>query len=137
MQDGDLGTWESKRILLVLEDTCCHITWKNRLIRDREPLDPDHWEWALVTIKTIMRYAYNSVPVEVITFESEVIAGLAAVWFTRYDVDVASVQYYDFKAFTRSLTWRRNTIQEIIDTEPDRLDGYGQYGRQIMFNGEF
>ena len=137
MQDGDLGTWEAKRILLVLEDTCCHITWKTKLLRGSVPMDADDWDWGLTTVKTIQRYAFNSVPVEVITFESQVVADLAAQWFQRYDVEVASVEYYELKHFQRSLTWRRNGIQRVIDTDPERLLHYGQLGHQILFNGEF
>ena len=140
MENGDLGTWESKRILLVLEDTCCYIKYRYRhrhRPRSMAPMDPDDWDWALITIKTIQRYAYNSVPVEIVTFVSQEVADLAAQWLQRYDVEVANVTYYDFKIFARSLTWRRNSIQEIIDTDPERLVRYGQYGRQILFGQEF
>jgi hypothetical protein len=139
MEDGDLATWEGKRILLVLENTCCQIVYHHRIRRHKQPtpMDADDWDWSLITVKTIQRYAYNSVPVEIITFVSQEVADLAAEWFQRYDVEVANVTYYDFKTFCRSLTWRRNNIQEVIDTQPDRLEHYGQFGRQILFGAGF
>ena len=141
MEDGDLGTWDQPRILLVLEDTLAKVTGtmkRNGLSRKVwTPNDADEWEWGLITVKTIQRYSYNSVPVEVITYLSIEVAELAAQWFQRYDVEVASVEYYELKHFQRSLTWRRNGIQRVIDTNPERLLHYGQLGHQILFNGEF
>lgn len=142
MQDGDLGTWDKPRIMLVLEDTCCHIT--GHPVRPTTfsrkvwaPDDPEDWEWGLTTIKTIQRYAYNNVPVEVITFVSQEVADLAAAWFAKYDIEVASVQYYDRAHFSRSLTWRHGSVQRIIDTDPERLLHYGQRGHQTLWNSEF
>jgi hypothetical protein len=142
MEDGDLGTWTQPRIMLVLDDTLAHVTGRmersSRTIRKVwVPNDPDEWEWGLITVKTIQRYAYNSVPVDVITFISTEVADLAAVWFQKYDVEVAGTEYHDLAHFQRSLTWRRNGIQRVIDTDPERLLHYGQLGHQILFNGEF
>lgn len=140
MQDGDLGTWDQPRIMLVLEDTLAHVTgrYERRGIRKQwVPNDPHSWEWGIITVKTIQRYSYNSVPIEVITFVSQEVADLAAVWFDSYDVEVASVQYYDLTHFQRSLAWRRNGIQRVIDTDPERLLHYGQLGHQVLFNSEF
>jgi hypothetical protein len=139
VQDGDLGVWEQRRILLVLEDTLAHVTGHNegRIRRTWAPNPADEWVWGLTTVKTIMRYAFNSVPVEVVTFISTDVAALAADWFLRYDIDVSEVTYLDFGHFTKSLLWRRNNIQEIIDTNQERLLRYGQLGRAILFDGEF
>jgi hypothetical protein len=138
VQDGDLGTWDKPRIILILEDVCARPLWRKEGIRRKEVLaDPDEWEWAITTIKAIMRWSWNSVPVEVVTFAGREVADEAANWFNRYDVEVASVEAFDFKRFCRSLTWRRNNIQEIIDTDPERLLRYGQLGRQILWDGEF
>jgi hypothetical protein len=140
MQGGDLGTWDQPRILLVLEDCLARpkFNQERKLVRRENVLaDPDEWEWAITTVKAIMRYAYNSVPVEVITFIGQDVADLAAQWLNRYDVEVASVEYYNFGRFCRSLSWRRNGIQEVIDTNPERLLRYGQLGRAILWDTEF
>lgn len=142
MENGDLGTWVKPRILLVLEDTCCHISGHairpSRLSRKTwTPDGPEEWEWAIKTIKTIQRYAFNNVPVEVITFISQEVADLAAYWFNKYDIEVASVEFFQRDHFNRSLTWRRNNIQRVIDTDPERLARYGQLGHQVLFDSEF
>lgn len=140
MQDGDLATWEQPRILVVLEDTLAHVTgeMKRKGIRKSwSPNDPESWDWGLVTLKTIQRYAFNSVPVEVITFVSEEVAGLAARWLNYYDVEVADVQCYELGHFQRSLAWRRNGVQRVVDADPERILRYGQLGYQITWNGEF
>jgi hypothetical protein len=140
VQDGDLGTWDKPRILLVLEGCLCRVVFdrKRQGIRMVDiPADPDAWEWGITTVKTIMRYSWNSVPVEVITFLSQDVADLAAVWFNRYDVEVSETAYYHYDRFCRSLMWRRNNIQEIIDADQERVLRYGQLGRVILFDGEF
>jgi hypothetical protein len=140
MQDGDLGTWDKPRILLVLEDCLTRPVFRSQrhgLKHVTVLMDADDWDWAITTVKTIMRYSYNSVPCEVITFLSQEAADEAAGWFGRYDIEVASVEYYSYAHFTRSLTWRRNGIQEIIDTNPERVHNYGQLGRLILWDSEF
>jgi hypothetical protein len=140
VQGGDLGTWDQPRILLVLEDTLAKVTGSMERKGVRKvwvPNDPDSWEWGFTSLKTIQRYSYNSVPVEVITYISAEVAELAAVWFNKYDVEVASVEYVDLKAFQRSLIWRHNSVQRVIDSNPERLLHYGQRGHQIMFDSEF
>jgi hypothetical protein len=140
MQDGDLGTWLTPRLVLVLEDCLARVTGavkRHGIRKSWEPNDADEWEWGLTTVKTIQRYAWNSVPVDVITFISPEVRDLAAEWFSKYAIDVSTVQYYDLRSFQRSLTWRRNGIQRVIDTDPERLLHYGQLGYQTMFDREF
>lgn len=140
MQDGDLGTWEQPRILLVLDDCLAVVKYEKErkgLRRKDVPQDPDSWTWAITTVKTIMRYAYNSVPIEVITFTSQDVADLAAAWFDRYGIEVSETRYYRFDHFTRSLMWQRGNVQEIIDTDQERVLSFGQLGRVILFDGEF
>jgi hypothetical protein len=77
MQDGDLATWEKPRIMLVLEDTLAHVTGamrRNGLRKIWTPNDPEEWDWGITTVKTIQRYAYNSVPIEVVTYISTEVA---------------------------------------------------------------
>jgi hypothetical protein len=142
MEDGDLGTWEKPRIMLVLEDTLAHVTGRMAhsgfLFRKGWVADePDVWEWGTTTVKTIQRYAYNSVPVEVVTFLTPEVADFAAIWFDKYGIDVAGTGHYELEHFQRALTWRRNGIQRIIDTDPERLLHYGQLGYQTTWNSEF
>jgi len=140
MQDGDLATWASPHIVLVLEDTLAHVTGGMKRVGIRRiwvPNDPDDWDWGLLTVKTIQRYAFNTVAIDVATFISQEVADLAAVWFQRYDVDVAGVEHYDLGHFQRSLVWRRNAIQRVIDTDPERLLHYGALGYQTTFGREF
>lgn len=140
MEDGDLATWEQPRILLVLEDTLAHVTGsmqRHGIRKHWTPNDPEDWQWGLVMLKTIQRYAFNSVPVEVITFISGEVRDHAADWLMKYSVDVVSVEYFNLEAFQRSLVWRRNGIQRVIDTDRERLQHYGQLGHQVLFNGEF
>jgi hypothetical protein len=140
VQGGDLGTWDKPRILLVLEGCLAQVTFEKErqgLRRVDVPTDPETWVWGLTTLKTIMRYAYNSVPVEVITFISPDVCELAAEWLNRYDIEVSDTAYFRFDHFTRSLLWRRNNIQEIIDTDQERVLHYGQLGRLIRFDSEF
>jgi hypothetical protein len=135
MEGGDLGAWEGQALVVVLEGVLCTPSWEGRL--RRHLIDSEQWGWQIVGVRTIQRYAFNSVPVEVVTFLSPEVADHAAAWFNRYDVEVASVEPVEFNAFARSLAWRIGRVMKVVDSVPDRLARYGQLGFQAQLGGEF
>ena len=135
MQNGDLGTWEQASLIVVLEGVLCSPSWKGRL-RSRL-VDPEQWGWSVTSLRSIGRYTYGNVPVEVVTFLGEEVADHAAAWLARYDIPVAGVEAMDFVAFARSLAWRHNTVQGVVDSDVERLARFGQKGFQTVQGGEF
>jgi hypothetical protein len=136
MEDGDLGTWEASSITVVLEGVLCRPRVEGRLLR-RHLSDNDQWEWQMTAISCVQRYAQQSTPIDVITFQGEEVAAAAAEWFQRYDVDVQSTEAVEIDPYCRSLAWRHNKIQAVVDSDPDRLARFGWRGYATVFGGTF
>ena len=135
MQNGDLGTWEQAHMVVVLEGVLCSPSRKG-LVRPRLT-NPEDWGWSVVGLRSLQRYSFASVPIDVITFLGQEVADHAAAFLSRYDLVVSSVEAVEVDAFTRSLAWRHNDVQRVIDTDTNRLDRYGQKGYQVQTGGEF
>lgn len=88
-------------------------------------------------VQCVQRYAFQSTPVDVITFLGQEVADGAADWFERYDVDAQSTEAVDIDPFVRSLAWRHNKISAIVDSDPDRLARFGFRAYRTDFGGVF
>jgi hypothetical protein len=135
MERGDLGTWEASSITVVLEGVLCRPQVEGRL--RRRLINSDQWEWGMTAIACVQRYAHQSTPVDVVTFQGEEVAAAAAEWFQRYDVDVQSTEAVDIDPYVRSLAWRHNKISAIVDSDPDRLARFGFRGYRTVWGGAF
>ena len=135
MEGGDLGTWEASSITVVLEGVLCVPRVEGRLRRHLS--DSDQWEWRMTSIQCVQRYAQQSTPIDVITFQGEEVAAAAAEWFQRYDVDVQSTEAVDIDPYVRSLAWRHAKISAIVDSDPDRLARFGFRGYRTTLGGAF
>ena len=135
MQGGDLATWDQPHTIVVLEGVLCSPSWKGR-VRSRLT-DPETWGWSLVALRSLQRYTLGNVPIDVITFTDQEVADYAAAWLSKYDIVVSSVEHVEIDPFCRSVAWRLNQVQSIVDSDPDRLARYGQKGYQTVHGGEF
>jgi len=72
----------------------------------------------------------------VVTFISQEVADLAADWFDKYHVEVSTTTYVDFGMFCQSLQWTTE-IDRVIDSDPHRLQKYGQRGYATTNGGTF
>ncbi len=135
MERGDLGTWEASSISVVLEGVLCRPQVEGRL--RRRLTNSDQWEWSMSAIQCVQRYAYQSTPINVVTFLDPEVADAAADWFERYDVDVSSTEAVDIERFVTSLAWRHNKISAIVDSDPDRLARFGFRGYRTVWGGAF
>lgn len=135
MQNGDIATWETRSIAVVLEGVFCKPA-RSGLRKRLVPVE--QWQWQMLPLKCVATYAYNNVPIDVITFLDEEVSDAAAQWFERYDVEVAAVEYHDYQLFCASLRWRRRgRIDRIVDSDPERLVSYGQLGYQVQWGGMY
>jgi hypothetical protein len=135
MEHGDLGTWEASSITVVLEGVLCRPQVEGRL--RRHLTSPDQGEWSMTSVQCVQRYAFQSTPVDVVTFAGPEVADAAAGWFERYDVDVQSTEAVDIDPYVRSLSWRHNKISAVVDSDPDRLARFGFRGYQTTWGGVF
>lgn len=137
MQNGDIATWESHRIVVVLEGVLAKPRYKGTLLRQKL-MSVDNWEWEVIPIKHVVDNSVRlNVSVEVVTFMGQQVADQAADWLERYGIPVAEVLSVDFETFCQSLTWRLSEISRVIDSDPDRLMRYGQLGYSITFGEGF
>lgn len=132
MEHGDISSWASTRIIVVLEGVLATPSYGVRYggMGRKKILNPaDEWEWEELPIRYVVDYGRRlNVAVEVVTFMGEEVAEAAADWFNRYGIDVAEVLAVDFDTFTRSLLWRINDVQRVIDSDFGRIQRYGQLG---------
>jgi hypothetical protein len=138
MERGDISSWTTTRIIVVLEGVLATPAYESSGVvrRRRELLDPDEWVWEDLPLRYVVDYARRlNVAVEIVTFMGQEVADAAADWFSRYGVEIAEVLAVDFAAFCRSLLWRLTDVQRVIDTDPDRIQNYGQLG-YVALRGE-
>ena len=135
MENGDLATWASSRIIVVLEGMLVRPTYAGRLRKHLVPAE--EWAWQSQPLKHLWDYTNRqNLAVEVVTFLSEEVCDEAADWMSRYDVPAAAVDYADLDWFCRSLTWRPE-VTYVVDSDPVRFRRYGQKGFAATFGGEF
>lgn len=133
MQGGDLETWISPTVVVVLEDVLATVTeprkvgWRRRA----GEYDPEDWTWHEMPLRSVVDMVDRlGLRVEVITFMGQDVADAAAEWFQRYDVRVTEVEAVNFMMFTRSLI-RRPEVDRVVDTDTQRLIRYGQKGHGV------
>lgn len=138
MQHGDLETWSRARILLILEGALASVT----------PIIEKHWGRTRVTGHTIgwhdtalKRLAVNcrrypDVGFCIVTFLGDDVRDEAADFLAAIPIDVESVEALDYRRFCDTLRFQSD-IQQIIDTDPNRMHNYGQLGRQVVTGGDW
>ena len=112
MERGDISSWASKRIIVVLEGvlTAPRYEQSGVLRKKQELLDPDYWVWEELPVRLVVDYGRRlNVAVEVVTFMGQDVADGAAEWFSKYGVEVTEVE-------------------RVIDSDPERIQHYGQLG---------
>lgn len=139
MQHGDLETWTGHRILLVLEGALATVTpivethrWRADVITG--------WDltWHDVPLKRIcyMDAKFPDVAFDIVTFLPEDVADQAADYLQSIPIPYDSISSENYRQFCAKLKFRQD-IQQIIDSDPDRLHNYGQLGKQVTVGGDF
>jgi cell wall assembly regulator SMI1 len=139
MQHGDLETWTRTRLVLILEGLLATVTPRiehRRLLPDR----PVGWDltWHPMPLKRMSYYAmrYPEVAMEIITFTADDVADEAAEYLNAIPLDYAMCEYRAFPAWI-SLLPLQTGITQVLDSAPERLDRYGQLGRQVILGGDW
>ena len=139
MEGNDLGLWQERRMLVVLEGTLVSIPQhRHGVFRKHTELAPiGEWAWSRSTIARInyMATKFNQV-IEVVTFISQAVADDAAEWLLRHDVRVSGVEFFDFAMFCEYLRWN-NDVERVIDSDNERLNQYGIKAYETYFGGPF
>lgn len=138
MQGGDLATWETQRIVIVMEGVLCNPTYVNvGKIRKREIMqNPSDWRWSRTAMKSLVRHGRRGVAIDIVTFISQDVCDEAAEWMLKLDVPFSSCEYVEFAVFCESLTWRPDVVR-VVDTDQDRLMRYGARSYETSWGAEF
>jgi hypothetical protein len=139
MENNDLGLWQERRAVIVLEGMLVSIpTRSHGLLRKKVETAPaSEWAWSRNTIGRINYSAskFNMV-IDVVTFLSQEVADTAAEWLLKYDVRVSGVEFFEFDLFCQALSWKPD-VERVIDSSHDRLSKYGIKAYETMFGGPF
>lgn len=134
MQRGDLEAFSRARVLLVLEGVLASVTpvvethrWRSDEITGYEI----GWHDTALKRLAVNTRRYPDVGFTVVTFQAEQVRDQAADFLASIPIDVEAVEYYDYRSFCNRLKFT-NDIQQIIDADSKRLDGFGQRGRQVV-----
>lgn len=129
MEKGDIASWSNNRFIIVLEGILVEPKYQSRIVRKDTLMPASEWDWQIVPIKYMVNYASRlNVTIEVVTFMGEEVATAAADWLSTYGIHVSECISVDFEIFCRSLIWRINEVERVIDSDPDRIHRYGQLG---------
>lgn len=140
MQHGDLETWTGHRIVVILEGVLATVVpimeksmWGRRMTVTGYDL-----QWHDVPLKRmITMHGQFDVAFDIVTFIHD--AGVideAADYLTSIPIPYDTIQSAEYRAFCNKLRFRTD-IQQIIDSDPERLQNYGQLGRQVLVGGDF
>jgi hypothetical protein len=144
MQGGDLASWNERRVAVVLEGILAKVppaTVSGRKFLRRGWVgptpSPDTWEWSGHAIRLINDKAFRlNIPIDIVTFTSQEVADSCADWVYRYDIRVASCEFYDFGWFCKSILWRPD-LHVVVDSDSSRLEHYGVKAFQSFWGGDF
>ena len=122
-------------MVVVLEGVLATPKFKGR--RRKRLLPAEEWDWEMTPIKKLIDYVTRgNVAVEVVTFISQEVCDEAAEFMNKYDIPAASVEFASFDMFARSLVWRPE-VEYVVDTDPMRINRYGQKGLAAVRGSEF
>lgn len=95
-----------------------------------------HWLDLPLRRLATMRRQYPDYGCEVVTFHSQDLADQVAEFLETLEVPVDSVSYQGFSSFCLSLGFREQ-LSAVYDSDPDRLDRYGQVGKAVARGMDF
>jgi hypothetical protein len=140
MQHGDLAVSTRPHYVVVLEGVLCDIEDITVERRFRSPkVVGTNLVWLDLPMRRLatMRRRFPEVGVEIVTFTSEDIADFAAGYLDRAGIDLCDdLVYVSFDTWVTLLPWK-DGLQTIYDSDPGRLDRYGQLGRAVTRGEDF
>lgn len=139
MEHGDLAVSVRPHYVIVLEGVLADvrdITATTRLRRTKVVgMNVVFHDIALRRFVTLQRQ-YPDVGAEIVTFISQAVADFVADYFAQAGIAYDSLSYQPFQSWVSLLPFR-DGLQAVYDSDPDRLDQYGQMGKQVLKGEDF
>lgn len=140
MQGGDLEAAVTERLVIVIEGVLCNVTTieEKRKLRRGSRISGYHINWYEVPLKRVVaiKERFPQFSIEVVTFISLEFLEEASSFLLDTHIPIDSTEYTQFDRFVYGLRFQ-DTIRAIYDSDPDRLDRYGQLGVQVQPGMDF
>ena len=139
MERGDLGLWSRARYIVVIEGVLCKVdpVLRTRRLR-RAEVTGFNIQWHDVPIKRLlyMKDRWPNVAQDLVTFVSQDFCDQAAEYFDLIGFQYDEIRYRRLDDFVAALRYQPD-LQTIYDSDPARLDRYGQLGRAVVPGEDF
>lgn len=141
MQHGDLGTWSQPTIVVILEGVLADVQpilveegrFRKKLVEHGCNLS-----WHDLPLKRLitMGNRWADYRLDIVTFTNEVVAEFATTYLDMARVPYGSVAYHPFDTWVNVLRYQPD-IRQVIDTDYERIQRYGQVGRMVQRGEDF
>jgi hypothetical protein len=134
MERGDLALSVRPKYVLVLEGVLAHIT---PIVVERKMRSDRHVGWNIswhdVPLRRLatMTRRFPDVNAEIVTFISEAMADTAGEYLDLINIGYSAIAYHPFEQFCQLLSFQED-LQAVYDSDPNRLDRYGQLGNAVI-----
>jgi hypothetical protein len=139
MQDGDLELWNRPRYIVVVEGVLCRVDTviQSRRLR-ADKVTGYNASWYDVPIKRLLylKDRWPDTGQDLVTFVSQDFADQAASFLDEVGLQYDEINYRKFSDFTTTLIFQRD-VQAVYDSDPARLDRYGQLGHAVVAGEDF
>ena len=139
MQNGDLAVHHREQLVVILEGVLCQVTViPGKRWALRQMPDSYHISWHELPLKRMVAIneRWPDYDVEVITFISQRLADEAAEFLSDAEIPHSSIRYHGYKSFVDTLRYKPH-LRGIYDSNPHRLDEYGQAGIAVVRGEDF
>jgi len=138
MEQGDLAVSTRQRAVVVLEGVLASVTpvLGRGLIRQKITGWDFHWYDVPLKRCVTNKYRYPQYGMDVVTFLGPDVADRAAEFLNSIRFPHDTIEYHNFRQFTSMLPYQDDIIV-VYDSDPERLDRYGQLGRAVMSGEDF
>jgi len=139
MQHGDLAVFVRPRAVVVVEGVLAQvqpITEKKRFRKERDR--GYHISWNEIPLKRCVYLKDNwpETALDFVTFVSEDFLDTVVDFLNETRIPFDICHYQPFDRFTQSLRYQ-NDVMRVYDSDPTRLDQYGQKGVQVVRGNDF
>ena len=139
MERGDLELWERQRIVVVIEGVLCDVHPVEEQRRLRKPKTTGYnvlwYDLALKRLK-VLKQAWPDTGQDYVTFISEAFLDSVTPFLDAARMPYDSVSYQGFTQFADLLRYQPE-IRAVYDSDPGRLDRYGQRGVAVLRGQDF
>lgn len=140
MQGGDLEAAVSERIVLVIEGVLCNVRVieEKRRFRSGSRISGYHISWYETPLKRVVfiKERFPQFSIEAVTFINDEFLDEASSFLNDTFIPIDSAYYANFDNFTYGLRFQ-DDLRAIYDSDPDRLDRYGQLGVAVVAGRDF